>query len=49
MTPRSLRARSPQTDNLLIGFGYLLEAGIVATLILAGALLFRLIYVSIFH
>jgi len=34
---------------LLIGFGYLLEAGVIATLILAAALLLRLVYSSIFR
>jgi len=46
---RRLRARSPQEEMLLIGFGYLLEAGVIATLILAAALLLRLVYSSIFR
>jgi hypothetical protein len=48
-TLRKLRTRSHQEEILLIGFGYLLEIGVIATLILAGALLLRLVYSSIFH
>ena len=46
---RKFRARSHQEEIVLIGFGYLIEVGVIATLILAGALLLRLVYSSIFH